>query len=110
MVIQSQLAPSQITGTRSMRAGNAGGAESLSNLEFQKLLEELTLRINADNQAHEPVPGLDVFMDRPARSAPMRAYRAAPPPERPRGVSTNLTAAIISLAMAVGTGWLYLGL
>lgn len=109
MVIQSQPAPAQIIGPGVRHSGNAGSAESLSDLEFQKLLNELTMRINADNQAHEPVPGLDVFMDRPVQPPSMRAFRAPPPspPEPRRGVSTNLTAAIISLAMAAGTIWMY---
>lgn len=108
MVIQAHAAPAKINGIGARRPANAGSVEALNDLEFRKLLEELTLRINADSASHEPVPGVDVYMDRRAPAQPLRAYKAEPLPERRRGISTNLTAAIISLAMAAGTGWLYL--
>jgi len=110
MAIQSHAAPARISNSGSQYPGMINSADALNDLEFQGLLEELTLRINADNAVLEPVPGLDVYMDRPARIVPPRVSRAAAAPERRRGISTNLTAAIISLAMAAGTGWLYLGL
>jgi len=108
MVTQSHAAPAQINGSGSRRPGNVTSTEALNDLEFRELLEELTLRINMDKSTVEPVPGLDVYRERPVPVAPLRASRAAPLPVRRRGVSTNLTAAIISLSMAAGTGWLYL--
>jgi hypothetical protein len=102
----SEIVPANINGIGSMHPQNANRADSETVQELQELLEHFTVKYKTDNPAIQPKPRLDLRADGSTQYSPRYAPQVPPVRERRRGISTNITAAIISLAMAAGMGWL----
>lgn len=106
MTIHSQLAEAHKNNIGSAHPNQANSAETMTALELQELLEHFTSKLNANASPYRPEPAMHI---RPGGAMPFAAQvapPARPQPEHHRGVSTNVTATIISLAMAAGVGWL----
>ena len=106
----SEIVPANINGIGSMHPQNANRADSETVQELQELLEHFTVKYNTDKSGFEPRleprQRLDLRADNSTQFSPRYAPHVPPVRERRRGISTNITAAIISLAMAAGIGWL----
>ena len=106
MTIHSQLAEAHKNNIGSIHPEHVNSAETMTALELQELLEHFTNKLNTNASPYRPEPATHVRPDGVMPFAAQVVPPARPEPEHHQGVSTNVTATIISLAMAAGVGWL----
>jgi len=106
MTIQSQIAQANYQTRGSIHPGHVTRPETVTDVELRELLEHFTASINTPAPIVNREPRLDLRANAPAPRVPQLTAPVRTIPQHHLGISRNITASIISLAIAAGIGWL----